>query len=116
MKKLVLTILSIFFYLNSFAQKTPTYVIKRAQMASEFISAEMSFDELKMNDLYDILLDKYDSNRKSIKGKNLSKEEKQIIYRKSFMETKQKLSEKFTDKEVNMINKLHREWQKNNRK
>jgi len=62
-------------------------------MASEFISAEMSFDELKMNDLYDILLDKYDSNRKSIKGKNLSKEEKQIIYRKSFMETKQKLSE-----------------------
>jgi len=34
----------------------------------------------------------------------------------SFIETKNNLSEKFTMKEVNMINKLHRTWQQNNKK
>ena len=51
-----------------------------------------------------------------IRGKDLSSEEKQKIYKASFNETKKNLSEKFSMKEVNMINKLHREWQKNNKK
>ena len=67
-------------------------------------------------DIYTILSEKYVSNRKSIRGKDLSSEEKQKIYKASFNETKKNFSEKFSMKEVNMINKLHREWQKNNKK
>jgi len=116
MKRLVILVLFLSFSLNSYAQKTPTYVIKRATLASEYISSKMSFNESQKKDLYTILLYKYDSNRKSIKGKGLSQEERQKIYKASFNETKKSLLEKFSMKDVNMINKLHREWQKNNKK
>jgi len=102
--------------ISSLAQKKPAYLEKRAKSASEFIATEMNFNATQKNDIYSILIEKYDSNRKRIRGKNLSKKEKQLVYKASFAETTKNLLKKFTKKEVNSINKLHREWQKKQQK
>ena len=94
----------------------PANILKKATAASEYIASELNFDENQKKDIFTILSEKYDSNRKKIRGKDLSGEEKREIYKASFIETKNNLSEKFTMKEVNMINKLHRTWQQNNKK
>ena len=116
MRKLIIIILFMSVSIVTFAQKIPANIIKKATAASEYITAEMNFDENQKKDIYIILSEKYDSNRKKIRGKDLSSEEKQKIYKASFIETKNNLSEKFTMSEVNMINKLHRTWQQNNKK
>tara|TARA_B100000768_G_scaffold78398_1_gene74510 strand:+ start:3936 stop:4283 length:348 start_codon:yes stop_codon:yes gene_type:complete len=115
MKKIIL-ILFLGSSFVSFAQKIPAQIAKKATAVSEYITAEMNLDADQKKDIYIILSEKYVSNRKNIRGKDLSREEKQKIYKASFNETKKNLSEKFSMKEVNMINKLHREWQKNNKK
>lgn len=115
MKKIIL-ILFLGSSFVSFAQKIPAQIAKKATAVSEYITAEMNFDENQKQDIFTILSEKYDSNRKKIRGKDLSSEEKREIYRASFIETKNNLLEKFTMKEVNMINKLHRTWQQNNKK
>jgi hypothetical protein len=115
MKKIIL-ILFLGSSFVSFAQKIPAQIAKKATAVSEYITAEMNFDENQKKDIYIILSEKYDSNRKKIRGKDLSSEEKLKIYKASFNETKNNLLKKFTMKEVNMINKLHRTWQQNNKK
>ena len=116
MRKLIITILFMSTGFITFAQKVPANIIKKATAASEYIATELNFDENQKKDIFTILSEKYDSNRKKIRGKDLSGEERQKIYKASFIETKNNLSEKFTMKEVNMINKLHRTWQQNNKK
>jgi len=106
MRKLIITILFMSAGFITFAQKIPTNIIKKATAASEYIATELNFDENQKKDIFTILSEKYDSNRKKIRGKDLSDEEKRKIYKASFIETKNNLSEKFTMKEVNMINKL----------
>jgi hypothetical protein len=116
MRKLIITILFMSLSVVTFAQKIPGNILKKATAASEYIASELNFDENQKKDIFTILSEKYDSNRKKIRGKDLSGEERQKIYKASFIETKNNLSEKFTMKEVNMINKLHRTWQQNNKK
>ena len=116
MRKLIITILFMSISVVTFAQKIPANILKKATAASEYIASELNFDENQKKDIFTILSEKYDSNRKKIRGKDLSSEEKQKIYKASFIETKNNLSEKFTMSEVNMINKLHRTWQQNNKK
>ena len=116
MRKLIITILFMSTGFITFAQKIPANIIKKATAASEYIATELNFDENQKKDIFTILSEKYDSNTKKIRGKDLSSEEKQKIYKASFIETKNNLSEKFTMSEVNMINKLHRTWQQNNKK
>lgn len=115
MKKIIL-ILFLGSSFVSFAQKIPAQIAKKATAASEYIATELNFDENQKQDIFTILSEKYNSNRKKIRGKDLSSEEKREIYKASFIETKNNLLEKFTMKEVNMINKLHRTWQQNNKK
>jgi hypothetical protein len=116
MRKLIITILFMSVSVVTFAQKIPANILQKATAASEYIASELNFDENQKKDIFTILSEKYDSNRKKIRGKDLSGEERQKIYKASFIETKNNLSEKFTMKEVNMINKLHRTWQQNNKK
>ena len=116
MRKLIITILFMSISVATFAQKIPANILKKATAASEYIASELNFDENQKKDIFTILSEKYHSNRKKIRGKDLSSEEKREIYKASFNETKNNLSKKFTMKEVNMINKLHRTWQQNNKK
>ena len=116
MRKLIITILFMSISVVTFAQKIPVNILKKATAASEYIASELNFDENQKKNIFTILSEKYHSNRKKIRGKDLSSEEKREIYKASFNETKNNLSKKFTMKEVNMINKLHRTWQQNNKK
>jgi len=116
MRKLIITILFMSISVVTFSQKIPANILKKATAASEYIASELNFNENQKKDIFTILSEKYHSNRKKIRGKDLSSEEKREIYKASFNETKNNLSKKFTMKEVNMINKLHRTWQQNNKK
>jgi len=57
-------------------------------------------------------LGKYDETSKQIKGNDLSNEEKKMIYKKSFKQTNQKLSDLFSKEEINTINALLKEQHK----
>ena len=98
MRKLIITILFMSLSVVTFAQKIPANILKKATAASEYIASELNFDENQKKDIFTILSEKYDSNRKKIRGKDLSGEERQKIYKASFIETKNNLSEKFTMK------------------
>ena len=88
MRKLIITILFMSAGFITFAQKIPANIIKKATAASEYIATELNFDENQKKDIFTILSEKYDSNRKKIRGKDLSDEEKRKIYKASFIETK----------------------------
>ena len=91
MRKLIITILFMSVSVVTFAQKIPANILKKATAASEYIASELNFDENQKKDIFTILSEKYDSNRKKIRGKDLSGEERQKIYKASFIETKNNL-------------------------
>ena len=80
MRKLIITILFMNVSVVTFAQKIPANIIKKATAVSEYIATELNFDENQKQDIFTILSEKYDSNRKKIRGKDLSakKSEKYI--------------------------------------
>ena len=76
MRKLIITILFMSAGFITFAQKIPANIIKKATAASEYIATELNFDENQKKDIFTILSEKYDSNRKKIRGKDLSERRK----------------------------------------
>ena len=85
MRKLIITILFMSVSVVTFAQNIPANILKKATAASEYIASELNFDENQKKDIFTILSEKYDSNRKKIRGKDLSGEERQKIYKASFI-------------------------------
>ena len=71
MRKLIITILFMSTGFITFAQKIHVNIIKKATAASEYIATELNFDENQKKDIFTILSEKYDSNRKKIRGKDL---------------------------------------------
>ena len=112
MKKIIIAVI-LFTAVSIHAQKKKkNYIEKRAKTISEHIITEMNLTKDQAIFLEDILYEKYSSNASKIRGKNLSKEEKKEIYRAAFIETRKKLSEQFSKKEVAQISKLERLKQK----
>ena len=105
MKKIILFFLLCGFLTSANAQKQ-SYQEKKASTNADYIADEMSFDDAQKTFLYSVLLEKYEGTSKQIKGKDLSQEEKQVIYKKSYKDTVDKLSEKFSKDEINEINAL----------
>jgi len=102
--------------LKASEKKTPaknTYFNKKAQVISSYIINTLKLPDTKGQFLLKILTEKYDYNTGQIKGKNLSQAEKKVIYKKTFSDTRKKLSTQFTKKEVAEIEKLERSKQKN---
>ncbi len=88
------------------------YAKNRADIISNFIGIEMSLPEEKIIFLQNILYDKYETNGSKTRGKNLNQEQKKVIYKETYTQTKKKLLEKFNNKEVQEISKLERIKQK----
>ena len=102
--------------LKASEKKTPaknTYFNKKAQVISSYIINTLKLPDTKGQFLLKILTEKYDYNTGQIKGKNLSQAEKKVIYKKTFSDTRKKLSTQFTKKEIAEIEKLERSKQKN---
>ena len=74
MRKLIIIILFMSVSIVTFAQEIPKQIVKKATAASEYIASELNFYENQKKDIFTILSEKYDSNRKKIRGKDLSSE------------------------------------------
>jgi hypothetical protein len=105
MKKIILLIVLCGFLSTVNAQKQ-SYQEKKATTNAQHIAEAMDLNESEQTLLYAILLDKYEETSKQIKGNDLSKEEKKIIYNKSYKDTNDKLSVLFSKEEIKMVNAL----------
>ena len=105
MKKLTFLIVLCGFLSTINAQKQ-SYQEKKATTNAQYIADNMDLNESKQTLLYAILLDKYEETSKQIKGNDLSKEEKKIIYNKSYKDTNDKLSVIFSKEEIKTVNAL----------
>ena len=111
MKKIIALILFCGFLSTANAQKQ-SYQEKKATTNAQHIAESMDLNDSTKTLLYAILLGKYDETSKQIKGNDLSNEEKKMIYKKSFKQTNQKLSDLFSKEEINTINALLKEQHK----
>ena len=111
MKKIILFILLAGFLTTANAQK-PTYPEKKAKENTSYIVEKMDFDKTQKTYLHGVLLGKYESIYKQIKGHDLSQEEKKVIYKASHKETSEELAKEFSKEEVNEIFALLKEQNK----
>ena len=105
MKKLIVLILFCGFLSTATAQKK-SYQEKKATINAQHIADKMNLNDSQQTALYAILLGKYEETSKQIKGNDLSKEEKKIIYNKSYKDTNDKLSVLFSKEEIKAVNAL----------
>ena len=105
MKKLIVLILFCGFLSTATAQKK-SYQEKKATINAQHIADKMNLNDSQQTALYAILLGKYEETSKQIKGNDLSKEEKKIIYNKSYKDTNDKLSALFSKEEIKAVNAL----------
>lgn len=102
MKKIILFIL-LFGFLNTVHAQKQSHQEKKAETNADYIAGEMNFDKDQKIYLFDALLEKYKGTSKQIKGKDLTKEEKQVIYKKYNKELNTKLSAKFSKNDIKEI-------------
>jgi hypothetical protein len=105
MKKIILFILLSGFLTTVHSQKQSNQE-KKAIVNTDYVANEMKFDDDQKVFLYNVLLDKYEGTSKQIKGKDLTKEEKQVIYKKSNQELNEKLLKEFSKNDVKEIKAL----------
>ena len=105
MKKIILLIVLCGFLSTANAQRQ-SYQEKKATTNAQHIADTMDLNESEQTLLYAILLGKYEETSKQIKGNDLSKQEKKIIYNKSYKDTNDKLSVLFSKEEIKTVNAL----------
>jgi hypothetical protein len=88
------------------------FASQRTATAIEYISSNMDLSEANIEFLKETLYNKYASNVSQIRGKNLSQEEKNQVYRDAFAQTRKKLMTVFSKEQVGKITKLERESNK----
>ena len=108
MKKIIFVFL--FTIISFFAEAQENkFAAKRTANAIEYISSKMDLSESNIEFLKETLYNKYSTNASKIRGKDLTQEEKKLIYRAAYKETRQKLMSVFSNDQVNMITRLERE-------
>ena len=77
---------------------------KRAKRSSTAIANEMDLNKEKKEFIYAFLLERQENNYAQIKEKDLTEEEKSVIFAKSNKSMTEKLLTKFTREEAEKIN------------
>ena len=108
MKKIlfIFTFLLTFSYANAQENK---FAAKRAARAVAFISSEMDFTKAQAQFIEEALYSKYAGNGLKTRGKDLSNEEKKVVYRTAASATRKLLRQEFSKEEVLSIIKLERQ-------
>ena len=81
----------------------------RSKVISQFIASEMLMNKNQSLFLKEVLYDKYARNNELTAGKNLSKNEIDVIYKETFSIASSELMSKFTKKQFDEISELERE-------
>ena len=80
----------------------------RSKVISQFIASEMMMNKNQALFLKKVLYDKYARNNNLTAGKNLSKNEIDVIYKETFSIASGELMSKFTKKQFEEISELER--------
>lgn len=115
-KKSILVILLLSVSVTSFGQNLKKMAEKRAEEASVYVAEKMNFNDAQKAFLYEVLVVKFESNMKQTRGKELSKEEKQSIYKAANKKATTKLKAQFSSEEIKEINKYQQEANKKAKK
>lgn len=115
MKKIIIFIL-LFSFLTTVNAQKQTHQVKRAIAQTDYVASRMNFNDAQKLFLHNVLLEKFEETSKQIKGKDLSKEEKQVIYKKTNKVMNDKLSAEFSNKEMKDIKALLKEYNQKKKK
>lgn len=115
MKKILLFIALFGMITSGIAQKKSNFE-KRAKRSSEAIADQMDLGKERKAFLYDAILGRQERNLSQLKGQELTQDQKSEIYAETSRLMNEKLSEKFTQIEIEKINAIIREQQAQKRK
>jgi len=115
MKKMMLFIL-LFGSLTMVNAQKQSYQEKKAIEQTDYVSSRMKLNDSKKLFLHNVLLEKYESISKQVKGKGLSKEQKKVINKKINTAMTERLTTEFSKKEVKEIKTLLKEQNKSKKK
>lgn len=115
MKKILLFVLLAFMFNTVNAQKQSPQV-KKAIEQTDYVASRMKLNDSKKLFLHNVLLEKFESTSKQIKGKDLSKEEKKVIYKKSNSVMNERLTAEFSKDEIKQIKALSKEYNQSKKK
>lgn len=116
MKNLLIVFLFIATSFTVNAQKKNAYADKLAKGSSEYCAKELSLNSAKQDFLYTEMYTRIVANQKEVSGKNLTKEEKQAVYKKTHKAFMKALSAEFSKDEIKQIVKLNQEYTKSLKK
>ena len=103
------------FLTNVNAQKQ-SKAAKKAIAQTDHVAQKMNFNNAQKLFLHNVLLERYESAAKQIKGKDLSKEEKKAIYKKTNELMNEKLTAEFSKDETKQIKALLKEYNQSKKK
>lgn len=88
------------------------FALNRATIIADHIASIMKLKSDEISALKEILYEKYNTNAQKTNGANLTKEEKQEVYKQTFANSRLALLKVFSNKQLLQINQLEREKQK----
>lgn len=115
MKKILFIIALIGMVTSGMAQKKSDFE-KRAKRSSNAIADKMDLDKDRKAFLYEAIVEKQERNLAQLKDQELTEDQKSVIYAETSRLMNEKLSEKFTQNEIQTINEMIRKQQARKRK
>ncbi|MDA0888685.1 MAG: hypothetical protein O2918_03790 [Bacteroidetes bacterium] len=114
MRNLTILIFMLFFTATTQAQEPTKYQQGRATLFSTYIADKMDLNEEQENLVYNVMLERVvNANAKIKVNKDISKEEKQSIYKAEFSNAQNKLAAEFGEKQARKMMLLSNEARKN---
>ena len=114
MKNLITFICLMAFSFMAQAQEPTKYQKGRAALFSTYIADKMDLNEEQENLVYNVMLERVvNANAKIKANKDISKEEKQAIYKAEFSNAQNKLAAEFGEKQARKMMLLSNEARKN---
>ena len=115
MRKVILVLLLFGFLTNVNAQKQSREA-KKAIEQTDYVASRMKLNDSKKLFLHNVLLEKFESTSKQVKGKDLSKEEKKSIRKKTNTVMNERLKAEFSKDEIKQIKALLKEYNQSKKK
>ena len=114
MRNLIILIFMLFFAATTQSQEPTKYQQGRATLFSTYIADKMDLNENQKEFVYDVMLQRVmNANVKIKANSNMSKEDKQAVYKAEYANAQQKLAAEFGPKQARKMMTLGNEARKN---
>ena len=114
MKHIYILALLLFPITLTYAQEPTKYQKGRATLFSTYIADKMDLNEEQVKLVYNVMLERVmNANAKIRANSNMSREDKQAVYKAEYKNAQQKLADKFGPKQARKMMTLSNEARKN---